>query len=780
MTTPRLPILGGFIAVLGIALSVLVTPQAAHAGSAVGSTGTPGGCGGSCGSSPSTSNGYGWYRFDSSGAGPAQFKGGGNWESVSATCRAVETDTVIAFIILRPDGAVTSASVYNFDQTPFWNGSWMEVPYGGYPDYKGDDGGRWLSHGDAAARFSNLGSTPGFTFGRNVAWFCYNETPPWTLPPGTNPPPPTEPPGPPGTPNPNPNPNKAGVAAVADRLVAVPGDTITWTHSIRNNGPNPTHTNVTYHYQNRQGLGDTWGTDKILPKATAAGAGATFTSTYVVKASDLTKSLCRATSASPASSTNPGWIESSPACVSVPYNYALTPVATLASNRVIEGSATAKVDISVQNSGPTQSKPTQWRLTKIIVDQGGTVPNANGGNSLQGVLPCGTYFANAKATCSTVPGASGTSVFGVGGGVISGDQLPQQSVPIADLPIGTKICFALSVQPASSSTDQWRHSPPACITIGKKPKVQVLGSDLSVGKGFADVTGTVPLANIYTSTSLKDVSGVRTFGSWTEYGIFATGRIGASTGPSIASGSAYGGNPTGLQNATLCNTTTLSFTNAADATAGCTSSTVIGGYATTRTIPDVASTFTVTDTTPTLTTNDLANPAIKGVYKATADMTLSGGSIGPSRWVVLNAPTATVTITGNIAYTTALLKSASEIPQVIIIAKNIIIADGVTQLDAWLIAKGTINTCGVVGGTAFSETAALTASECKNQLVVNGPVMANKLFLRRTYGSGTGTTSGDPAEIFNLRPDAYMWAAARSQSGGRIQTVYSTELPPRL
>jgi len=99
----------------------------------------------------------------------------------------------------------------------------------------------------------------------------------------------------------------------------------------------------------------------------------------------------------------------------------------------------------------------------------------------------------------------------------------------------------------------------------------------------------------------------------------------------------------------------------------------------------------------------------------------------------------------------------------------------VKQIDAWLIAKSGLNTCSDVVGN-------LSSTLCNNQLTVNGPVMAGQLYLRRTAGSGTGQDhSGDPAEIFNLRPDAYMWASMRATGGGnRAQTVYTTELPPRL
>jgi hypothetical protein len=58
--------------------------------------------------------------------------------------------------------------------------------------------------------------------------------------------------------------------------------------------------------------------------------------------------------------------------------------------------------------------------------------------------------------------------------------------------------------------------------------------------------------------------------------------------------------------------------------------------------------------------------------------------------------------------------------------------------------------------------------------------MATKLYLQRTAGSGVGVSSGDPAEVFNLRPDAYLWAMVHASASGKIQTVYATELPPRF
>jgi hypothetical protein len=139
---------------------------------------------------------------------------------------------------------------------------------------------------------------------------------------------------------------------------------------------------------------------------------------------------------------------------------------------------------------------------------------------------------------------------------------------------------------------------------------------------------------------------------------------------------------------------------------------------------------------------------------------------------------------------------------------NITIAAGVTRVDAWLVAKndssrpgayGAIATCdeqsgssganGVAqwlatpngSGTNYTQSnnARLTIDHCRHQLRINGPVIANKLYLRRTAGSGPNTDAGTPAEIINLRPDAYLWAREHMSTGTVYQVTSEKELPPR-
>ncbi|MFZ2125160.1 MAG: hypothetical protein WA087_01740, partial [Candidatus Saccharimonadales bacterium] len=244
----------------------------------------------------------------------------------------------------------------------------------------------------------------------------------------------------------------------------------------------------------------------------------------------------------------------------------------------------------------------------------------------------------------------------------------------------------------------------------------------------------------------------------------------------------------GMANSTICNYSTLSFTNAgnnASCDANQSAGGSIGSYAIAQSMPGVAASFPVDVSDPNRNlgdnvTVDLSANNLQGIYQATGNnVTINGGGVGDvinkGQWIVINAPTANVTINGNINYTGETLMTIDQIPQVIIIANNINIVDSVTNVDAWLVAGGYINTC-----SSVNIAAPLSASICDDRLTVNGAVLAQKIYLRRTAGSGVGNASGDPAEVFNLRADAYLWSMARANSNGHVQTVDTIELPPRF
>lgn len=424
----------------------------------------------------------------------------------------------------------------------------------------------------------------------------------------------------------------------------------------------------------------------------------------------------------------------------------------------------------------SKSKVSQWQVSKISVKPNVAIPVLAASNA--STDPCTYYKSKGFDKCTSLGGGNDT-VFN-NNGILSGSNAisPITNV-ITDEPAGSKICYVFSVRSADSEASNdsftpsgiWSHSATAtnyCVIIVKKPKVQVLGGDLSVGKSSASN------GNVATTTSIKNFGSSYVFGSWAEYGVFAKGSISG-----LASAAAFNGGMLGSSISSNCQYSRLSFNNRCNGTTSTSSS--VGNYNFgTQTIPDVSSAFPVDSLTPVLSSSvsvDYFNSNSNKVFTSGGNLTITGGELNSGKWAVINSPNATVTIAGDIKYTTDALKGISEIPQLVIIARDINITNAASQVDAWLVAKnGSINTCSDV-----STTANLTAGMCRAPLTVNGPVVAKNLYLRRTFGSDPGMSmSAVPAEKLNLRADAYLWSYARSTGTGKVWTVYNTNVPPRL
>ena len=725
------------------ATALLPASQTAYAeGGAIGGGGDPGG--GSGGGQ--SRNGWGWYNYSVNGnPSPAGFKNppGGNWASVSQSCRNIGADRVIAFIFLNTYGSnAANGVVYQYK-----SGN-QPVGYDNLSQHR--SGGDWLPTATAQALFNSSFLDPyrgGYTWGQNVAWFCYSADPP-----------------------PQGNFDLADCTRAAGWVFdrSRPGDSILAHIQVdditRTGGPTNTYRPDVNAAYAAYGIVGNHGFDYDI-STWVSGSGSHNVKVYTYNVNS-------------AGTITGGPLLFGEKTVSGCLDYSLKPSISITSSKVAEADSVIEMQPRIDNTGPTDSgSATQWKLTSFRVAPSAPVPQLD-------KTPATVYNSDQPDPCIFYAGAGvsacGPAVFTSPNSTASSSGLnvpvpyktfEQRTATVGDFAPGTKICYALSAQPRAEDSTQWVYSNPACVTIGKSPKVQIWGGDLQVGAIFA---GSAVSANVKTGVVKKNGN---TFGSWVEYGIFATGLV-TGTG----SGSAYAG--AGLANAGKCNTSYLSFTNSGNST--CSPSTPIGNYANSSSIPDVAASFPTSASTPSIGPNDLLSQSSpSGVFKVDGGaISLRGGNIRKGRWVVINAPQATVTITDDIKYTEGQLLSVGDIPQVIIIANKIIINSNVTRVDAWLVANGAngiIETCNVNSlSYVLSGTDRLTANKCNLPLTVNGPVMAKQLWLRRTAGSGSGPASGDPAEVFNLRPDAYMWANLHASGNNRVQTVYSTELPPRL
>lgn len=319
---------------------------------------------------------------------------------------------------------------------------------------------------------------------------------------------------------------------------------------------------------------------------------------------------------------------------------------------------------------------------------------------------------------------------------------------------GSRVCFGLFLDPTNATT---RTSPGfdiECSEIARKPKLQVWGGDVRV-RGRVE-TSVVPF-----DTSL--------YGSWGEYGVISTG-----VNAGFASGSGLNNGTTSVDNKTW---NLLTFANRDNSGAA-----NYGSFAPTLPASSLSAQFMAAPSAGAAASN--LGSLASGTYTA-ANLTITPSTIGQQagkgKKIVIRA-TGTVTITGDITYqgvAGATFTSVDQIPQVVIIASRINIRGSASNIDAWLLttgATGIINTCSDVG-----DAVPINSTICPNRLTVNGPIETAHLLLRRTGGSGsTAATAGDPAEVFNLRGDAYVWGRTQAAQNGKAQTVYSKELPPRF
>jgi hypothetical protein len=254
----------------------------------------------------------------------------------------------------------------------------------------------------------------------------------------------------------------------------------------------------------------------------------------------------------------------------------------------------------------SKSKPSKWQITKMVIAPNAALPAAVATRNST-ATPCNNFDPTGITTCTAQ--ATGASTVFSSNGVPSPSTNLNFSIP--DSPAGTKLCFAFSLYPTQSDPsnttsswgagDLWSHAAfnPAsnCIIIVKKPKTQIWGGDLWVGK-LAGIN-----SKVSSSTSVKNIGGNHTFGSWVEYGIFSPDTISGT-----ASGAAFAGSAGLAGSNQVCSYSTLTFTSAGSSI--CTPGTQKGIYSSSRIIPNVEANFPgigTAITTNTVVVNNLHN-----------------------------------------------------------------------------------------------------------------------------------------------------------------------------
>ena len=396
-----------------------------------------------------------------------------------------------------------------------------------------------------------------------------------------------------------------------------------------------------------------------------------------------------------------------------------------------------------------EDTPSTWRFGKVIIPPGAAITRE--GQITNNVTQPNAYYGVAWTQL-----ASGSHKFTAALTQVATDPSPI----ISDaLPVGTQVCWTLSLQPPSNQFAGWRHAATVCVKVGKKPKLQILGSDLWARN------------KIDTSTSvIGGVGGPKVFGSWVEFGAFSS-----KDNNGLASGAGF---RNGNGNINQSGWSALTFANTLPTPPPIDSSSAFGNYS--SDLPDAPEIAEHFGSRPS--TNIAANSIDASILSSdkvntrTGDLIITRSNFPLGKSVVIIV-SGTVTIADNITYTDGPFNSLTNIPQLAIIAKNIIIKDAVTQVDAWLVARGN----GVIKGTIKTcENPAKSSTACNLKLTINGPVLTDILYLYRTAGSDKYPDTGNPAEVFNLRPESILWAYQPGLGSTLPTTAATTELPPRF
>lgn len=321
-----------------------------------------------------------------------------------------------------------------------------------------------------------------------------------------------------------------------------------------------------------------------------------------------------------------------------------------------------------------------------------------------------------------------------------------------DLPVGSKVCFGLSMDPwldcdsdgncpgGVTKTGDWRHSAPKCFIVSKKPY-------FSVENGMILTNG-----KILTNINLRDNGQIKT-GSWSEYATIARKSISSNFATNAAT---FGGtnNPKDKWNY-------LTFANNPEN----------GNFDTNPTGQMINPISFFRNNAPP--NDDSVKYANTTIHRHKNDTKINSG-LAPG---VHYYDSDKVEITGNIA-------RAANGQQIVIVAKkDLVINDNVTEINAWLL----------VGGQLATSPTGLTDGhilEKENPLTIYGPVRAKTIRFRRTYGSGVKGDNlknlsankdqfTEAAERFVDTADTYIWSYYNSLDKGRIQTVYLREVAPR-
>jgi len=542
-----------------------------------------------------------------------------------------------------------------------------------------------------------------------------------------------------------------------------PGDTITFTHYVKDDGPNdtsPTHITAT--------------AEQTSPGATTTVGGptdwSTFTNTQEKTVFTINVLIPVGAAAGTQYCQRVGWTPinsyggvngtGTPVCATVASaSFGLTPSINITVNGVASPGGLAEVGDNVQFT--------------YAVNNAGPGASSSVGCTIYGLARSGYYNpptpADSVSDAGYTPPASGCPrIFNVGNTTLATET-------IAAIPIGNRnqtICRSLYVNPSTAGGSAL--GTESCVHIVIKPYARVYGGDIAAGGGVMTAPD-VCAANNGAAIIGWNKRDATYSGAGVQFAAYALNTIADTASSSLGGGAT---SPTGL-----------SFANTATDTPN---GNFGGSFDSMPCIPNYWDTLPVSGTQ--------AVPAsigamTSGIYYRNNPNTYisSPGNVDPGERI-------TVYIEGdlhlnlNVTYTSPWTTATAPYLRVIVHG-NIFINRGVTQLDGLYVAqplddgtKGIIYDCADTVPSPYTPLVldGTLASKCSlAKLTVNGAFVAKQVQLLRTVGTlhaspgGTeASSSANIGEVFNYTPALWM-VQPPATSGSATYDAIAT-LPPIL
>ena len=461
-----------------------------------------------------------------------------------------------------------------------------------------------------------------------------------------------------------------------------PGETVTWRHTVSNTSDtNAPNTITTVVEQASSGLNQAvggWVNKSTSHNQGGVAHGTIYTTqpTYKITQNDVDKRICQRVGWSPLSGTSEPdtWGYSSEACVTVPYHYppnnpddpddpnggsddpgrqpdgGVNIVVSHEGEDTVLPGEDVKFNYTIENQkGPTKTKPIEYHTYTFILPGGNDVPSnwqemvtygmnwnnvncTNGGRDVYGRSHCAQDLNGVTGNINPQDSWTDSSLYNISGSWLGNP--------------GDQICSYIAVDNNWSvkngiSSTSYAASNISCVRIGKRPQIQMNGSDSYAGKGFH--------SSAYSAISLNINRG-----SYGQYGLLT-----GSSAPITNFGSAgYTANASAQTNA--CK---LAFANVGSLTASCSGMAGLGNagidhaIAATATIPNGVNANSINS--GSISINGLSN----GYHRRSGSLTINGGSLGSGvrATIVVNGD---VTIAGNIGGSSSESTSYSSLAQV--------------------------------------------------------------------------------------------------------------------